>query len=362
MPMSPHRHHHHHHQQLTNLQEMEPHAATSLPPMNALEILRETVRLLRSSPLPFLSALLLLLCPVSAALLSVEPLLLRHHVLRLSRRLLLLLARSGLPVRHLLLHQLSHHLSGALLSSLLCLPLLLSLLLPARSLVSFSVASLLYSRSSAPFSLPRFLSHLRRVYPRLLLTYALSSLLLLSLLLLFLAALAFACNSFSLLLAYPPDLTIYPALLVLLVFSVIYAHLMIICNLAAVISVLEDASSGLRALLCSVRLIEGQTQAGLLIFLGSTIGLAFVEGLFEHRVKTLSYGDGSSRIWEGPLLVLMYSFVVLIDFMMSAVFYFTCRSSGVASVEGMANGGGGGSGGAERHSLVGGVEMERISE
>ncbi|KAJ6847058.1 uncharacterized protein M6B38_284625 [Iris pallida] len=154
MPMSPHRHHHHHQHQLTNLQEMEPHAATSLPPMNALEILRETVRLLRSSPLPFLSALLLLLCPVSAALLSVEPLLLRHHVLRLSRRLLLLLARSGLPVRHLLLHQLSHHLSGALLSSLLCLPLLLSLLLPARSLVSFSVASLLYSRSSAPFLPP----------------------------------------------------------------------------------------------------------------------------------------------------------------------------------------------------------------
>jgi hypothetical protein len=41
----------------------------------------------------------------------------------------------------------------------------------------------------------------------------------------------------------------------------------------------------------------------------------------------LSYGDGSSRLWEGPLLVLMYLFVTLIDSMMSAVFYFTCRSS-----------------------------------
>ncbi|CAK9142360.1 unnamed protein product [Ilex paraguariensis] len=65
---------------------------------------------------------------------------------------------------------------------------------------------------------------------------------------------------------------------------------------------------------------------GLLIFLGSTIGMAFVEGLFEHRVKTLSYGDGSSRLWEGPLLVVMYSFVVLIDSMMSAVFYFSCKN------------------------------------
>lgn len=68
---------------------------------------------------------------------------------------------------------------------------------------------------------------------------------------------------------------------------------------------------------------------GILIFLGSTIGMAFIDGLFEHRVKTLSYGDGSSRIWEGPLLVIMYSFVVLIDSMMSAVFYFSCISSNV---------------------------------
>jgi hypothetical protein len=73
---------------------------------------------------------------------------------------------------------------------------------------------------------------------------------------------------------------------------------------------------------------------GLLIFLGSTIGMAFIEGLFEHRVKTLSYGDGSSRIWEGPLLVIMYSFVVLIDLMMSAVFYYSCRSHGMEASDG----------------------------
>ena len=106
---------------------------------------------------------------------------------------------------------------------------------------------------------------------------------------------------------------------------------MIVCNLAGVISVLENRS-GVEALLRSMRLMRGQTHAGLMIFLGSTIGLAFVEGLFEHRVKTLSYGDGSSRIWEAPLLVLMYSFVVLVDSMMSAVFYFTCRSSSIQKI------------------------------
>ncbi|CAN1152706.1 hypothetical protein LINPERHAP2_LOCUS18927 [Linum perenne] len=102
--------------------------------------------------------------------------------------------------------------------------------------------------------------------------------------------------------------------------------------IAVVISVLEDVS-GPQALLRSSALIRGQTQVGLLIYLGSTIGTAFVEGLFEHRVKTLSYGDGSSRLWEGPLLVVMYSFVVLVDMMMSAVFYYSCKSYRMEAAE-----------------------------
>ncbi|KAL7222742.1 hypothetical protein ACSBR1_024444 [Camellia fascicularis] len=114
-------------------------------------------------------------------------------------------------------------------------------------------------------------------------------------------------------------------MLVVLVFSVMFANAIIICNIAIVISVLEDVS-GPQALLRSSLFIRGQTQVGLWIFLGSTIGLAFVEGLFEHRVKTLSYGDGSSRLWEGPILVLLYSLVVHIDSMMTAVFFFSCRS------------------------------------
>ncbi|XLS70462.1 hypothetical protein HN51_027327 [Arachis hypogaea] len=77
-----------------------------------------------------------------------------------------------------------------------------------------------------------------------------------------------------------------------LVFSVVFANAIIICDIAIVISVLEDVS-GAQAMMQSNMLIKGQTQVGLLIFLGSTMGMAFVEGLFEHRVKTLSYGDGS---------------------------------------------------------------------
>ncbi|PIA57159.1 hypothetical protein AQUCO_00600114v1, partial [Aquilegia coerulea] len=148
---------------------------------------------------------------------------------------------------------------------------------------------------------------------------------------LFLVLLVAVCNVFSLL-GFSSDLEIYPAMVVGFIFSIIFANVIVICNLAIVVSILEDVS-GPQALLRSSVIIQGQTQVGLLIFLGSTIGMAFVEGLFEHRVKTLSYGDGSSMIWEGPLLVIMYSFVVLIDSMMSVVFNFTCRLSSLEDLE-----------------------------
>ncbi|XP_074589779.1 uncharacterized protein LOC141845617 isoform X2 [Curcuma longa] len=261
------------------------------PPMSALDILRETVRILRAYPSPFMTALALLICPVSAALLSgaLAP---RAATAALSSRLARLSVASGLPPLRSLL-QLCRHLAASVLSAAACFPLLATALLLARASIAYSVACC-YAAISACISL-------------------------------FIALILLVCNVFARM-GYPPEIVVYPALFTVLIFSMVYAHTIIVCNLASVISVLEEVS-GLQALFRSVQVIRGQTQAGLLIFLGSTIGMAFVEGLFEHRVKTLSYGDGSSRLWEGPLLVFMYSFVVLVDSMMSAVFYFTCRSS-----------------------------------
>lgn len=132
---------------------------------------------------------------------------------------------------------------------------------------------------------------------------------------------------------YSPEVLLYSGLFVVLAFSIAYAHITVLCNLAGVVSVLEEGFGLIDVFYRSVVLIRGQMQTGLFIFLVSIVGLSFVEWLFEHRVKTLSYGDGSSRIWEGPLLVLMHSFVVLVDCMMSAVFYFTCRSPSPSTFE-----------------------------
>ncbi|XP_050375581.1 uncharacterized protein LOC126793177 [Argentina anserina] len=288
--------------------------------MNALEILRETVRILRFNSWGFLAIATLLICPVSAAVLLSNMLVDHSLVKRLTVRMLLIAKSSGLPLRPFVSHS-CQKLAEMAISSAMCFPLYITLSLLSKAALVYSVY---WSYSLKKFDAAKFYVVICKIWRRLVSTYVWMCMVVVGCLALFLIVLLAVCNTCSIF-GMSPELIIYAAMVVGLIFSVVFANAIIICNIAMVICVLEDVS-GPEALVQSGALIRGQTQVGLLIFLGSTIGMAFVEGLFEHRVKTLSYGDGSSRIWEGPLLVVMYSFVVLIDSMMSAVFYFSCRS------------------------------------
>ncbi|MCD7456810.1 hypothetical protein HAX54_033293 [Datura stramonium] len=287
--------------------------------MDALEILRETVRILRYNPIGFLSIAALLIWPVSAVLLS-NVLVDQSVVKKLTIRLLLLAKSSGLPLKPFI-KQSCQKFSEMVISAVMCYPLYVTLLLLSKAAIVYSV-DCTYSRKN--FDSKKFYIIVTKIWKRIVVTYMWVCMVITCCLTLFLVLLVVVSSAFSVM-GFPPDLILYPAMIVGIIFSIILANAMIICNIAIVISVLED-DSGPEALFRSSSLIKGQTQVGLLIFLGSTIGMAFVEGLFEHRVKILSYGDGSSRIWEGPLLVIMYSFVMLIDSMMSTVFYFSCKS------------------------------------
>ncbi|XP_059655783.1 uncharacterized protein LOC132302829 [Cornus florida] len=287
--------------------------------MNALEILRETVRILRYNLMGFMAIAALLVCPVSAVLLT-NVLVDQSIVKRVTVRLLLVVKSSGLPLRPFI-KQSCQKFSEMAISTAMCFPLYITLSLLSKAAVVYSV-DCTYSRKK--FNASKFFVIVTKIWRRVVSTYLWVCMVVVGCLTLFLLLIVLVGSLFSII-GFPSDVIVYPAIVVGLIFSITFANVIIVCNIAIVISVLEDVS-GPQALLRSGVLIRGQTQVGLLIFLGSTIGMAFVEGLFEHRVKTLSYGDGSSRIWEGPLLVLMYSFVVLIDSMMSAVYYFSCRS------------------------------------
>ena len=68
-----------------------------------------------------------------------------------------------------------------------------------------------------------------------------------------------AVISLFLVIGFASDLIVYPVMMVGLVFSIIIANAIIICNIAIVISVLEDVS-GPQALLRSSVLTRGQTK------------------------------------------------------------------------------------------------------
>ncbi|CAL1360327.1 unnamed protein product [Linum trigynum] len=313
--------------EVTHVQKLQLDASQhEFHPMNALEILRETVRILRFNAASFMLIATFLVCPISALLLS-NVLVDQSVVKRLTIRLTLVAKSSGLPLKPLIKHS-CHRLAEMVVSSAMCFPFFLTFSLSSKAAVVYSV-DCTYSRKEVDVS--KLLAIICKIWKRVASTYVWSSMVICGCVTLFVVLLLALCSTFSAFGLWA-ELNLYAAMLVGLGFSVVFANAIIICNIAVVISVLEDVS-GLQALLRSSNLIRGQTQVGLLIYLGSTIGTAFVEGLFEHRVKTLSYGDGSSRIWEGPLLVIMYSFVVLVDMMMSAVFYYSCKSYRLEAAE-----------------------------
>lgn len=287
--------------------------------MSALEILRETVWILRYDSMGFISIMTLLILPISAVLLS-NVLVNQSLVRKLTVRLLVVMRSSGISLGHFV-KQYGHKFSEMVIAAAVSFPLCATFLLLSKAAIVYSV-DCTYSREQ--FDSLKFYLIITKVWKRIVFTYLWVCTVISGSVTLFLLLLVAVSTMFSMS-GFPSNLILYPAVVVGMIFSIILANCIVICKIAIVTSVLEDVS-GPQALLRSRSLIKGKTQVGLLIFLGTTIGMAFVNGLFEHRVKTLSYGDGSSRIWEGPLLVVMYSFLLLLDSMMNTVFYFSCKS------------------------------------
>ncbi|XP_054776071.1 uncharacterized protein LOC129284581 [Prosopis cineraria] len=288
--------------------------------MNALDIMRETVRILRFNSWGFMGIMTLLICPVSAVILS-KILVNESIVQRLALKLMLVAQTSGFSLTTFIKDS-SHRFAETMVSSVICFPLYITLLLSSKAAVFYTVECT-YLRKL--FDASKFCTVIAKLWRPMVSTYAWTCTAIVGCIILFAVFLVAFCSAFSVL-GFPSEMVVWAVMVVGLVFSVIFANVIIICKVALVISMLEDVS-GAQAMLRSKVLISGRTQVGLVIFLVSAIGMAFVEGLFEHRVKTVSYGDGSSRMWEGPLLVIMYSFVLLVESMMNAVFYFSCKFS-----------------------------------
>lgn len=102
-------------------------------------------------------------------------------------------------------------------------------------------------------------------------------------------------------------------------FCVVFAQIMVMGNLAKVLSVLESECYGLESLLKANNLMKGRRQTALIMALLSNMSFRLVEFLFEFRMCR------DIGIWEAPLLVSMYSSVLVFDSVMNVVFYHACK-------------------------------------
>jgi len=102
-------------------------------------------------------------------------------------------------------------------------------------------------------------------------------------------------------------------------FCLAFAHLVVVANLAKVLAVLESECCGFKSLVKASNMMAGRQQTALVMALLSNMGLGLVQCLFEFKMsKGISF-------WEGPLLVSMYSTVLVFDTVTTVVFYYACK-------------------------------------
>ena len=111
-------------------------------------------------------------------------------------------------------------------------------------------------------------------------------------------------------------------------YSIVLANALIACNLALVSSGMERCG-GYIAILKACVLLRGRTSTALALAIPVNMALAAVEALFQYRVVRTYYPSTSpscSMVLEGIFIAYLYSMVVVIDTIVSCVFFKSCKS------------------------------------
>lgn len=294
-----------------------------LLPLDTLDVMREAARLLRrhSDLLTTLTAVLI--CPISIIVLT--HVLVTHKIIDwLAIRLEAFVLEGSVAVEFHTPYMkfIYQKLSEFLVTSAVNIPLAVTVNCLAKAGVVYTVAS---TYAGLKVSLGDILHRVvPRVWIRLIMTYVASCFI-------FVASGAAIALGMALLNGVFAALHVSSVIAFVLVGTLgllscgFFVFVQILLNIATVTCVLED-SFGFRALLRTLLLMQGRMQVAFWSYVVTASCGAFLSLLFEHRVTgTNDYTEyNSSAAWEGPLLVLMHSFVYLFDDIMSTVFYFTC--------------------------------------
>lgn len=286
-------------------------------------ILRRSIHTFLQNYHYFTSTSALLALPFSVSILLSQALVPASSSLALTvhSRLQALFDAAGFPPSSEFFALLNFKLSQTLSSSFLALPFALSFLLLAKSSVIRSLAG---TKPSVPSSLSSFLT----IYKPLLATYVCNSIVILSAnsTAFFLLFFAFNCVDGA-----QPGSSSYTLLLSAagaVLYSIILAHALVICNLALVLSGMER-TGGFVAILKACALIRGSTSTALSLAVPVNLALAGTEALFQFRVMR-AYGMKNGPILpmavEGWFIAYLYSMLIVVDTVLTCIFFKSCKN------------------------------------
>ncbi|KAK1436479.1 hypothetical protein QVD17_02259 [Tagetes erecta] len=123
--------------------------------------------------------------------------------------------------------------------------------------------------------------------------------------------------------------------IMIMTYSIVIAHSMIICNMALIISGMGNKRAGFNSIVKACVIIKTRTTTALSLAIYINITLAAIETLFQFRVARLILYTNSSTtsykpslilvMLEGLLIAYLYSIIITLDTITSCIFYKSCK-------------------------------------
>lgn len=284
------------------------------------KILRRSIHSFLQNYHYFTSSIAFLVFPFSASILISQAFVPSPSSLlpQIYNRIRTLFDAAGFPSYSLLFNILNLKVSQTITCSIFSLPFTLTVLLIAKASI-IQALKLNHNKSSLP---PSF-SSIIALYKPLFHTYICNCFLIIS------AnatsfCIMFLAFSFVETLGYSsPSFLLFMSATGAVLFSVILANALVICNMSLVLSGMEG-HGGYSAILKACILIRGKTSMALFLALPVNIALAAIEALFHFRIVREYHIVGKARpfvLLEGIFIAYLYSIFIILDTIVSCLFY-----------------------------------------
>ncbi|KAI4343912.1 hypothetical protein L6164_011205 [Bauhinia variegata] len=286
------------------------------------KILRRSIHSFLQNYHYFTSTAAFLVFPFSASiLLSQAPIPATSSLLpHIYNRLRTLFDAAGFPSSSQLFSILNLKVSQTITSSILTFPFTITFLLIAKA---FVIRALNHSK---PTLSPSFAS-IASLYKPLFHTYIWNSLMIISANATAFSLLSFTFSCFEGLGLSSPNCLLLLSAAGIVLFSVILANALVICNMATVLSGMEE-HGGYMAILKACVLMRGKTSMALFLALPVNMVLAAIEALFQFRVVRayhIAQRPAFSMASEGIFIAYLYSVFAVLDTIVSCMFYKSCK-------------------------------------